>query len=169
MKWALVIWLVGQGMAAAAQERPVEPVNEQQLEMQAGREEGVTDDDAQWQQLMYLQKHPLNLNAATENELKTLRLLTDLQIGNFLLYRKQLGALLSIYELQAIPGWDVYTIKQLLPYVTVSDAKNIAERLGERLQHGEQTALLRFATTVSNGEEDKKAAENYLGHPFVPL
>jgi hypothetical protein len=169
MKWLLVIWLMGQGMAAAAQERPVEPVNEQQLEMQAGREEGVTDDDTQWQQLMYLQKHPLNLNAATENELKTLRLLTDLQISNFLMYRKQLGALLNIYELQAIPAWDVYTIKQLLPFVAVSDEKNIVERLGERLRHGEQTALLRFATTVSNSEEDKKATENYLGQPSAVL
>lgn len=169
MKWPLVIWLIGQGIVVVAQERPAEPVNEQQLEMQAERDEGVADDDTQWQQLMYLQKHPLNLNTATENELKTLRLLTDLQISNFLMYRKQLGALLNIYELQAIPGWDVYTIKQLLPYVTVSDAKSIVERLGERLQHGEQTALLRFATTVSNGEEDKKATENYLGHPSAIL
>ncbi len=65
--------------------------------------------------------------------------------------------------------WDVYTIKQLLPYVTVSEGKSIGERLGERLQHGEQTALLRFATTVSNSEEDKKAAENYLGQPSAVL
>src|ERR1044072_6752568 len=117
MKWPFVIWFIGQGITVLAQERPVEPVNEQQLEMQAERDEGVTDDDTQWQQLMYFQKHPLNLNAATENELKALRLLTDLQISNFLMYRKQLGALLHIYELQAVPAWDVYTIKQLVPYV----------------------------------------------------
>jgi hypothetical protein len=169
MKWPLVILFVGQGVVAVAQERPAEPVNEQQLEMQAEREEGITDDDTQWQQLMYLQKHPLNLNAATENELRTLRLLTDLQISNFLMYRKQLGALLHIYELQAIPAWDVYTIKQLLPFVTVNEDKNIIERLGERLQHGEQSALLRFTKTVSNSEEDKKAAENYLGQPSAVL
>ncbi len=65
---------MGRGYTVLAQERPVEPVNEQQLEMQAEREEGVTDDDTQWQQLMYLQKHPLNLNAATENELKIIAL-----------------------------------------------------------------------------------------------
>lgn len=169
MKWPLVIWFVGQGITVLAQERPAEPVNEQQLEMQAERDEGVTDDDAQWQQLMYFQKHPLNLNAATENELKALRLLTDLQISNFLMYRKQLGALLNIYELQAVPAWDVYTIKQLLPYVTVRDGENIVERLGERLKHGEQTALLRFTTTVSGSEEDKKAAEKYLGQPSAVL
>ena len=169
MKWPLVLWFMGQGIAVLAQERPVEPVNEQQLEMQAERDEGVTDDDTQWQQLMYFQKHPLNLNAATENELKALFLLTDLQISNFLMYRKQLGALLHIYELQAVPAWDVYTIKQLLPYVTVSEGENIVERLGERLKHGEQTALLRYATTVSGSEEDKKAAEKYLGQPSAVL
>lgn len=169
MKWPLVIWLVGQGIAVAAQERPAEPVNEQQLEMQAEREEGVTEDDAQWQQLMYLQKHPLNVNTATENDLKALRLLTDLQVSNFLMYRKQLGPLINIYELQAIPAWDVYTIKQLLPYVTVSDDKNIIERLGERLQNGEQIALLRFSQRVSSAEEDKKATEKYLGPPPAVL
>jgi hypothetical protein len=169
MKWPLVIWFMAKAITVLAQERPVEPVNEQQLEMQAERDEGVNDDDTQWQQLMYFQKHPLNLNAATENELKALRLLTDLQISNFLMYRKQLGALLHIYELQAVPAWDVYTIKQLLPYVTVRDGVNIVERLGERLQHGEQTALLRFATTMNGSEEDKKATEKYLGQPSAVL
>jgi hypothetical protein len=169
VKWPLVIWLLGQGIAVTAQERPVEPVNEQQLEMQAEREEGVPEDDTQWQQLTYLQKHPLNLNAVTESELKTLRLLTDLQISNFLMYRQQLGALLHIYELQAIPGWDVITIKQLLPFVTVSDQKSITARLGERLRQGEQTALFRFAATVSHSAEHKKAAESYLGSPAAVL
>jgi hypothetical protein len=65
MKWLPVIWFMALGITVLAQERPVEPVNEQQLEMQAERDEGVTDDDAQWQQLMYFQKHPFNLNAAT--------------------------------------------------------------------------------------------------------
>src|SRR4051812_13672076 len=80
-------------MTVAAQEKQPEPVNEQQLESQAEREEGVTEDDSQWQQLEYWQKHPLNLNEANENELKGLHLLTDLQISNFLLYRKMLGPL----------------------------------------------------------------------------
>jgi hypothetical protein len=159
---------MGQGMTVMAQERP-EPVNEQQLEMQAEREEGVPEDDTQWQQLAYLQKHPLNLNAATDNELKALRLLTDLQIGNFLMYRQQLGALIHIYELQAIPGWDVTTIKRLLPYVTVSDQKSITARLGERFSHGEQTALLRFAATVNNSPEHKKQTDTYLGSPAAVL
>ncbi len=85
------------------------------------------------------------------------------------MYRQQLGALLHIYELQAIPGWDVLTIKQLLPYVTVSDQKTITGRLGERFGQGEQTALLRFSATVSADPEHKKATENYLGSPAAVL
>ncbi|AEV96570.1 hypothetical protein Niako_0170 [Niastella koreensis GR20-10] len=163
MKWSLVIWLVAQGMMVLAQEKPTTPVNEQQLEMQAERDEGVTDDDSQWQQLEYLQKHPLNLNAASENDLKNLRLLTDLQISNFLLYRNLLGPLLHVNELQAVPAWDVPSIKRLLPYVTVSDQKNIVENLGERFKNGEQTLLLRLAQTVSTSGEAAKTTQSYLG------
>lgn len=163
MKWPFAIWLTLQWVAVAAQERQTVPLNEQQLESQAERQEGVAEDDTQWQQLEYWQKHPLNLNEATENELKTLRLLNDLQISNFLLYRKMLGPLLQVNELQAIPAWDIPTIKQLLPFVTVNDQKNMAERLGERFSHGEQTMLWRFARTVSNASDYIKTTDTYLG------
>jgi hypothetical protein len=169
MKWPLVIWLVAQGLAVTAQEKPPTPVNEQQLEMQAEREEGVTEDDSQWQQLEYFQKHPLNLNVASESELKNLRLLTDLQISNFLLYRNLLGPLLHINELQAVPAWDVITIKQLLPYITVSDQKSITASLGERFRHGEQTLLLRFAQTVNTSSEAAKTTNSYLGSSAAVL
>jgi hypothetical protein len=169
LKWSLVIWLVAQGLVVLAQEKPATPVNEQQHEMQAEREEGITEDDSQWQQLEYLQKHPLNINAATENDLKDLRLLTDLQISNFLLYRNLLGPLLHVNELQAVPAWDVPTIKRLLPYVTVSDQKNLVEKLGERFKNGEQSLLLRFAQSVSTSGEDAKAAQSYLGSAAAVL
>jgi hypothetical protein len=163
MKWPFAIWLTLQWMAVAAQERQTVPVNEQQLESQAERQEGVPEDDTQWQQLEYWQRHPLNLNEATEDELKGLRLLTDLQISNFLLYRKVLGPLLQVIELQAVSAWDIPTIKQLLPYVTVNNQKNIVESLGERFRHGEQTLLLRFARTVSNASDYNKTTDAYLG------
>ncbi|MBO9200940.1 MULTISPECIES: ComEA family DNA-binding protein [Niastella] len=163
MKWSFVIWLVTQGLVVAAQEKPAIPLNEQQLEMQAEREEGMTEDDSQWQQLEYLQKHPLDLNTATEIDLENLRLLTDLQISNFLLYRNLLGPLLHVNELQAVPAWDVGTIKRLLPYVTISDQKSIIEKLGERLRHGEQTLLLRVAKTVNTSSDALKATDSYLG------
>jgi hypothetical protein len=156
-------------ITVAAQEKQMAPVNEQQLESQAEREEGVAEDDSQWQQLEYWQKHPLNLNEATEEELKALHLFTDLQISNFLLYRKMLGALIALNELQAVPAWDVPVIKQVLPFVTVSDQKNLVEKLGARFGQGEQTVLLRFAKTVSSADEYVQTTGNYLGSDAAVL
>ena len=45
------------------------------------------------------QHHRIALNTADTTMLHSLGLLTPLQIRNFMLYRKQLGKLLSIYEL----------------------------------------------------------------------
>jgi hypothetical protein len=46
--------------------------------------------------------------------------LTDLQIDNLISYRNLFGNLISIYELQAIPAWEILTIKKLLPFITIA-------------------------------------------------
>lgn len=66
---------------------------------------------------------PLNLNKAQANDLKNLILLSDIQIRALLRHREHFGKLLSIYELQAIPHWDLNTIYTILPYITVADGK----------------------------------------------
>lgn len=145
------------------------PVNELQLESQAERFEGVTEDDTQWQQLEYFHKHPLNLNNADADDLKQLHLLTDLQITNFLRYKKMLGPLLSVYELQAVPGWDVLTIQQLLPFIIVSNEKAIIENLGKRLAGGEYSALFRYSEAINRSAEYKKTMSAYAGSAAAML
>ena len=76
------------------------------------------DDDTYLQQLDFYRRQPLNLNTATEEEIAALNFLHELQLKNFISYRRLMGNLISIYELQAIPGWDVALIRQLLPYIT---------------------------------------------------
>jgi hypothetical protein len=144
---------------------------EQQLENQAEREEGITEDDTQWQQLHYWQKHPMNLNTADENDLKDLSLLTDLQISNFLRYRKMLGALVNIHELQAIPAWDMVTIRRLLPFVIVQDEKTTLEKIVQRLKPGEQNILLRLQVVPERSKGYIKTSDSstYLGSPAALL
>jgi hypothetical protein len=67
--------------------------------------DGEPQDDGNWQNLEQYSRAPLNLNTADEAELSEFFFLTPLQIQNFLQYRKRLGELLSVYELQAVPGW----------------------------------------------------------------
>ena len=71
-----------------------------------------------------LQENPLDLNQITKEELLSLSLLSVSQINNFLRYVKIHGRLISIYELQAIPEFDVATIRKILPMVAVRPAIN---------------------------------------------
>ena len=78
-----------------------------------------TEDDAWLQQLHRFIKDPLNLNTVVEQDLVQLQILTPLQTGNFFSYRKIFGPFLSIYELQAIPGWNGQVLQKIRPFVCV--------------------------------------------------
>ena len=78
-----------------------------------------------YETLKSLYINPLNLNEATYEQLKEIPLLNELQVQQFVLYKSKYGELISIHELQAIPSFDLKTIRTLLPFVKIS---------GERLQ-----------------------------------
>lgn len=133
-------------MAAVSQEKEkITETTEQQLESLAATDAAATEDDAYLQQLYHFKKHPLNLNTADADELALLPILNAWQAEQLLAYRKLLGKLVNRYELQAIPGWDPVTIKQLLPYITVTDDKTIVENIRDRWHGGDQLLLARYA------------------------
>ncbi len=141
---------------------------EQQLEGLAESDDAETEDDSYLQQLEYFKIHPLNLNKAGTDELAELNMLTALQIKSFLDYRRLLGKLVNIYELQAIPAWDIVVIRKLLPFIAVKDDNSIAEKLANRWRHGSEVFLLRYARTMekSKGYAVSGAGNNYyLGSP----
>ena len=72
--------------------------------------------------LTRLRKHPINLNKTTPEELKTLIFLSPLQISNFFAYLKENGNLADVLELQTIDGFDVKTVQNLLPLVSLNAA-----------------------------------------------
>jgi hypothetical protein len=143
---------------------------EQQLEnITENNEDQETEDDSFLQAMIQFQKNPVNLNIADEATLKELRLLSAIQIANLLSYRDVLGELLSIYELQAVPGWDVQTILKLRPFITVTTAFSLGETLSERFRDGEHTMLLRASQVVESSKgyliDSSQATNYYLGSP----
>ena len=72
-----------------------------------------------YETLLQYYQTPVNLNAASREELRALLLLSETQITSLLQHREATGPLLSLYELQAVPGWDLRTIYRVLPFVTV--------------------------------------------------
>lgn len=86
---------------------------------------GDTDDEARietlYADLSYRTEHPYDLNRVTEEELKTLPFLSDLQIRDFLSYRLRTGTLLTLYELKNLPSFDYATLELLLPFVHIGE------------------------------------------------
>ena len=117
---------------------------EQQLEnITENNEDLETEDDSYQQQLIQYGKTPLNINAATADNLRSLRYLSPLQIESFLTYRNLLGKILSLYELQAVPQWDIETIKKVMPYIFAGPSTNVTEDLRARFLGGDKTLLFR--------------------------
>jgi hypothetical protein len=163
MKKVLIILITHYSSFIMGQEIPSN--TEQQLENRAEGDQIETEDDSYVVQLQYLKKHPLNLNEAGANELKELFFLSDLQIESLLSYRRLLGKFISIYELQAIPAWDVATIKKILQFVTVANPLSVVEDIRKRFAGGEHGLLFRFSEIIEKSEGYMAASGSikYLG------
>jgi hypothetical protein len=147
------------------QEIPVS--TEQQLENQTDADQGETEDDSYLQELEQFRKNPINLNTAEADELKQLRIVTDLQIANFISYRNLFGKLISLYELQAIPAWDINTIRKLIPFVTAAIPLSLSEEASRRFKDGEHSLLLRVSQILetADGFDKSTSGIKYLGSP----
>src|SRR5205814_6395162 len=160
----IILCVAGSLHSVSGFAQDVPPATEQQLENQADIDQGETEDDSYVQQLEHFKRHPLNLNEADVNELKELVFLCDLQIENLISYRDLLGKLVSIYELQSIPTWDVMTIKKILPYVNVGNATSFGEDVHESFSGGENALLLRYALILERSKGfDEPVGQKYLG------
>ncbi|MEI2750599.1 MAG: helix-hairpin-helix domain-containing protein [Ferruginibacter sp.] len=122
-------------------DQPASTTTEQQLEnITENSEDLETEDDSYLQQMAQFQKNPLNLNTAGATALKDLIVLSPIQIQNLISYRELFGKFISIYELQAVPGWDARIIQKILPYVSVADPVNIVSTFSDRLKGGEHSS-----------------------------
>ncbi len=150
---------------------------EQRIEIIA---ENLEDEDLDFTTLFdylsYIYDHPLNLNnPRNADELEQLKLLTDVQINDLYEHIRVNGKLISIYELQAIPSWDLATIKNVLPFVTVNTdlyAPNIT--LKELVKNSSQELFLRYSrileeqkgySDISDSALAASPNSRYLGDP----
>lgn len=86
-----------------------------------------------YESLLQVFLNPINLNKTNAEELKSIFILTPAQVNSFVLYQNQFGKFISIYELQAIPDFDLETIYKLLPFVVLDDSEKMQGSLKERV------------------------------------
>ena len=157
------------GSVEYAHGQVIPPVVEQQLEnLTESADDVATEDDSYLQELVHFIKDPLNLNYADEGQLQELKLLSPVQISNLISYRNLLGNFVNIYELQAIPDWDVTLIRRIRPYVTVSSKADGFNSLRSRLKNGENTLLVRGTQVLEKSRgylPDNTVANFYSGSP----
>jgi hypothetical protein len=103
----------------------------------------ITDD------LYYFLETPLNLNNATEESLEKLRFLNDFQIKNLLSYLKSHGEMVTFYELQWVEGFDLATIKKLMPFISI-EPKIEAQKwnANKALDYGNHTIFSRLSAVI---------------------
>lgn len=146
------------------------PTVEQQLEnLTETNEDAETEDDSYLQDLQQYIKNPINLNYASESDLRVLKFITPLQVHQLQSYIAAFGKLIDVYELQAIPGWSLDLIRKIRPFITVSSNMPVMATLGSRLKNGENTLLLRSSDILekSKGYEKDSANESrYKGSPL---
>ena len=122
------------------------------------------------EQLRYYYDHPLPLNKATSSQLSRLGILTQSQIEALLLFRRTYGDFISVYELQAVPGFSPATARNLAPLVTTEQVlkeKNFP--WSEKLREGKHQLFLRHTRTLEEREGFRRNREDgeggYLGTP----
>lgn len=173
VKYSTFFIFIVTGFCASAQQ-PDDQVKSA-LEELAEQNDQVTDNDEIWEQLQDFKSHPVNLNHITAEQLETFPFLNSLQIQSLLQYRKLLGDFISIYELQAVPGLDIKTIHQLLPYVYVGNKNPFASsyRIKDFFRKGNWDMLLRYKRDVEKKrgflEDEASHQSHYLGGPDALL
>ncbi|MCX7636838.1 MAG: helix-hairpin-helix domain-containing protein [Cyclobacteriaceae bacterium] len=115
---------------------------------------GFQDEDLNYEELyenlVMLMAQPLNINTATAEQLRFLNLMTEHQVQELLRYRDENGPLLSMYELQAVPGFDRPTLDRILPFFTIESTGSARPLLRKIMQKGNGYMLLRYSQTLQD-------------------
>lgn len=153
---------------AAAQE----PVRDLLLEDIVEDSEADFDFDTWMEWLNGLKDEPMNLNSASTGELSALMMLNDQQVMALQEHIRRSGPLLTIYELQAVPHFDLNTIANILPYVTVAPLGATRYPLpgpGKMLADGRHQLFLRHQRQFEDRSgyliPDTVDRQRYLGSP----
>lgn len=95
--------------------------------------------------LIYFAEHPININTARAEDLVQLPMLDEIDVANLMSHIKANGKLLNIYELQSVNGFTVDVIRQLEPFVKVSDDVDAVKfSFKEMFKEGAHELVLRY-------------------------
>lgn len=121
--------------------------------------------------LYYFYDNPINLNQTSKEELSRLNLLNEMQIVSLFDYIKRNGPLVTIYEIQLIPGWDVEAIYVLQPFIRVAPTEEKQKvRLSSIVKYGKHEVVSRIVDLFEEQEGFRRNKldpdDGYLGSSY---
>lgn len=150
---------------------PGDPIeNEELIEnfIENTNEDIEFDFNTTFENLQTYVRNPIDLNAASRNDLEELIFLTDIQIQSLLDYREKLGKLISIYELQAVPSFDLNTINNILPFVTIkNEVDDLHIGLKDLLLKGDNEMYLRWSRILEQQKGFTPLDDGEMGSRFL--
>jgi len=97
---------------------------ERLLEQVLSQQDLDIDYDELYESLLHRLSSPINLNKATEEELRSLLILSEQQVQDLFKHRVENGDFISAHELQSIPSLHVDLVRRLLPLIAVESSSN---------------------------------------------
>ncbi len=177
--WIFFLFFLALGLNGSAQEQTdlkKDTQIEQRIEtLSEGQDDAETDYSNLLDELVYYRDHPLNLNECTAEELSNLNLLTEIQVKSLFNHIRKAGKLISIYELQGVEGFDLESVRRILPFVKVeSRFEQSLYRLSDALKYGKHAVIMRFQQVLNDQAGFAPASDSllqanpnsrYLGRP----
>ncbi len=98
---------------------------------------------------IYYTKRPININGTGTDILIQLHLLNDAQLTSLKYYIHKNGAILSIYELQYVSGFNAQVIQQLGPFIKTGIPEKAKPYSWKRaLKYGDHQVLIRYSQII---------------------
>ncbi len=118
----LVIFLCIFPVALQAQEREWRVLVEQMAEEEGARADAIEN---LYEELLYLERHPIDLNRVNRDQLERFPLLSLEQVLSLIEFLEENRPLYTVYELRNVPRLDHRTMELILPFFRVDGVEEV--------------------------------------------
>ncbi|HHU26149.1 MAG TPA: helix-hairpin-helix domain-containing protein [Bacteroidales bacterium] len=165
----LVVFICTFSVGLQAQEREWRVLVEQMAEEEGARADAVEN---LYEELLYLERYPMDLNRVSRDQLERFPLLSSEQVLSLMEFLEENRPLYTVYELRNVPRVDHRTVELILPFFRVDEAEGVRIQDWERVREQDRAwekplDFLKKARHEVQGRFDKTLTER-AGYRALP-
>lgn len=165
----LVVFICTFSVTMQAQEREWRVLVEQMAEEEGARADAVEN---LYEELLYLERYPMDLNRVSRDQLERFPLLSSEQVLSLMEFLEENRPLYTVYELRNVPRVDHRTVELILPFFRVDEAEGVRIQDWERVREQDRAwekplDFLKKARHEVQGRFDKTLTER-AGYRALP-